>query len=186
MAIRQTGGMLIRQLADKIAEIAEPAFQQSVNEALIGAAQRELTKEFAAGEDPYGEGWVALKHGNGTPFGKSKRFLRRLVFVPLSGGGFRLDAVGPIVHQTGAHIEAHTVGGRANLYSKSGRRVSAHAAFRLKFVESRYQQAHTVVAFDLPKRQVLPQDETGGAGEWADPLKRAAASALREHLKKDG
>lgn len=165
---------LLRQLAQKMRQLASPAFRQEMAKALGAAALKALHDGFRRGVDPYGRPWKKLKSRTGQPL-RDRGVLEASYSVQPSAGGFSLgtNLIQATVHQYGAVIVPKSK--TLLRFQVRGKPTKSNKRGKL----SGWIYAKKVT---IDQRQMVPEMETGGLGNWGEALNREAAALLDQHF----
>lgn len=164
MAVR--GDMhALESLRRRIESVTQAGFRTELSDVLGATAMKLVADEFRAGADPYGRPWERPKLRQGQPLRNTGR-MAASVNYQAGEGGFRLSI--PVryamPHQRGATV-----------LPKRGKYLRFKAAGRF----------YTLKAARIPRRQLVPERETGGLGPiWAAAFDRAAGELLRRKFDK--
>jgi phage virion morphogenesis protein len=123
--LRQTRGVSLEGLRDRIADLRSPAFRARLAQQLGEEARTQVADCFREERDPYGRAWEPLKYRKGKILRDTGR-MAAAVAVQQTGNGFRIDI--PVkyapVHQYGAIMKAHRRAGGILVQDARGRFVS--------------------------------------------------------------
>jgi phage gpG-like protein len=164
MAVR--GDMhALESLRRRIESVTQAGFRRDLSDVLGAAAMKVLKDQFRASVDPYGRPWLRPKLRNGQPL-RNTGAMEASANFQADESGFRLSI--PVryamTHQRGA-----------NILPKRGKYLRFKAAGRF----------YTLKAARIPRRQLVPERETGGLGPiWAAAFDRAAGELLRRKFDK--
>lgn len=160
--------------------VARGAFRRDLLGRLAETAADEVHRGFANERDPYGRAWPARqRRGDGHPLLRDywALYVAAQQIRPARSG---LRLTGPMPPYAAAHQYGHTyeAGWRENRYAADGRRILARSRRRPARIDVVRSAART-----LPRRQFLPEEDTGGLGPiWSDALERAATRVFRAHF----
>jgi phage gpG-like protein len=144
----------LKELSDKIRQLTSSGFKAELSKELAATAWRETLAGFRESRDPYGNPWRPLAWRKGTPLIDSGQ-MRQSVSTEATGNGFRLR-IGVLyasIHQYGAKVRAAT---RARGRGRVG---------------------------SVPRRQMVPEKDTGGLGPiWLTAFNRTAEDLIRRRL----
>lgn len=188
--LRQTKGISLPELRDRIAGLRDAAFRARLAQNLGEEARTQVANGFREERDPYGNAWDPLKYRTGKILQKSGR-MRAAVAVQQTTNGFRADI--PVKyappHQYGALVKAHRRAGGILVQDARGRFVSkAKLARQLKRGNARGISTRRFHAFDhgggaIPRRQMLPEKDTGGLGPiWSAAFREVADDVIAKHM----
>ncbi len=184
---------LAANLAKKLAAL--PQVKADIFRVAGAAALKQLSDEFNHSRNPYGEAWKPLRHPSKRRGGSSAKILvdrailRNSYSAQPTADGFEISTRTEYAgaHQYGAHIAPHS---RVNpttvrRNSKTNRFVKASAALthngKLKknIVEFSFHQT-LADGIAIPRRQMVPEPDTGGVGErWGTAINKAADQVMR-------
>ena len=197
--LRQTRGISLRALRDRIAGLREPAFMTSLAQKLGEEARTQVMDGFRGERDPYGNPWQPLSRLRPRDKGTAGKILqdtgRMMASVAMAPApnGFRIDI--PVkyarIHQYGGVIPAHQRGSGVLVQDARGRIMSkAKLARALKAGRSGGVRARRFNAYQhggtvIPRRQMLPERDTGGLGPiWTPAFIAVTDRAVRRQLGK--
>lgn len=154
----------LRQLSARVREISAAGFRGQLGARLGATAMKLVADEFRQSRDPYGAPWAPLVLRRGQPLRDTGRMQASVNYQPTSTG-FRL--IIPVVyastHQRGATIVPRAA--RALRFKAAGR------FFTLRVAR-------------IPRRQIVPEQATGGLGPiWTAAFNREAERLLSERLR---
>jgi len=155
----------MKKLADQIRELTTAGFKLELSQVLAAAAMKQVADEFRQSRDPYGNQWKRPVLRNGQPLLDTGR-MRNAVSVEARPNGFRLRIATryAVTHQYGATISPRNA-----------------KALRFK-AGGRY---YTLKRVTIPRRQMLPEADTGRLGPiWTEAFNREAASLIQRRLGK--
>jgi phage virion morphogenesis protein len=197
--LRQTKGISLPELRDRIAGLRDPAFRAKLSQLLGEEARTQVADSFREERDPYGNKWAPLarpraRDKKGT-IGKILQDTGRMaasVAVAPAPNGFRIDI--PVkyapVHQYGATIKPHQRGSGIIIQDARGRIVGKRGLARalkrgsLKGIKSRRFHAYRHGGAVIPRRQMLPEKDTGGLGPiWSAAFIAVTNRAVERQLR---
>jgi phage gpG-like protein len=190
MGASASGGDL-RELRTRLSALASGGFRTETAQVLGATAKKLVADEFLRSKDPYGGTWDPLKSRRGKPLLRTGR-MRNSVAVEQTSLGFRIRVTAKysVFHQDGT--KPHQRAARVARQSARGRFISAKTrtvrskSFEGTATRSGYLvriKAHTNTG--IPRRQMLPERETGGLGPiWVAAFNREAASLIRRRLRR--
>lgn len=148
-------------LGAAIREIGRPEFRRDMAKALGAAALTELSNQFRAGKDPYGNPWKPPKQRDGNPLLDTRRLEASFSSQPIAKG-FEIETqVGYAI----THQEGRTIVPKKSKW------------LRWKTRDGRWHAAKKVT---IPKRQMVPEARTGGLGNWGQVLNTEADALMRK------
>lgn len=155
----------LESLRIRVTALHQAGFRQELAQVLGAAAMKQTQDGFVQSRDPYGRPWAALKVRRGRPL-RDTGAMAASVNFQVKGGGFRLSI--PKI-QAGVHQRGATIVPRR--------------ARRLRFKgPNGFIFARQVT---IPKRQMVPEQQTGGLGDiWTQAFDRAAGDLIRRALGK--
>lgn len=147
-------------LAKKIASVDGAEFRRGFTNALGAAAISHLDEQFDKAKDPYGNPWLPLKQRQGKPLSDTGRLASSYTHHEIPNG-FRIETVVAYAatHQYGATIVPVVAKRLAWKVRGGGWRTSMKSV--------------------IPKRQMVPEQSTGGLGEWGKVLNDEADAFLK-------
>lgn len=160
----RTSGLSLGQLTRKLEQLARKGtLPQGLHQNLAQEARKQVFDEFKSGRDPYGKPWPATLRG-GVILAKSGRLRNSLRPVATSTGfTITTPVIYAAVHQHGARIEA--VRAKNLRFKINGQWVSKRAVI-------------------IPRRQFLPERDTGGLGPvWTPAFRRVINNYVRVFMK---
>ncbi len=185
-----------KKLADKIAAL--PELQTEIAKVAGAAAMKQLSDEFNRSRNPYGESWKPLRHPSKRRGGASAKILvdrailRNSYSAQPTPDGFevstRSDHAAP--HQYGAHIEPHsriaptTVyrNGKTNRFVKHSNALTKNGKVKKHVVAFMFHQT-LANGITIPRRQMVPERDTGGVGElWGGAINKAADGVVKRYF----
>jgi phage gpG-like protein len=130
-----------------------------------------LDQEFISGIDPYGKPWKSVQRG-GVPLNDTGR-LASSWSHGITENGFYVETnvYYARTHQLGAGVPGSPIGVIKPVEAKA-----------LSWV-GRNGQRYFRKEVTIPRRQQVPQPDTGGMGNWAGPVNDAADDFMREWFK---
>jgi phage gpG-like protein len=181
-----TGGLVgdfgkLAELTRKMAEVSSGAFKRTLFANLAEEGVTQLKMGFRGERDPYGAPWRPIKHRSGRILQDTGRLRNSFTARPTSSGfAVSSNVVYAAAHQYGATI---TQKARVNRHTRGGRFMSrARAEQRTRgAVRVSFSAART---FTLPRRQMLPEQDTGGIGPIWGPAFEAAGERTVTRLFK--
>lgn len=188
MATRGVSGDFAKlsELIRSLSGIATPQVKTDLGKLLGQAALTTLAHEFTGAHDPYGKPWPPLKTRKGEPLRDTGRLMNSFSRQG-NPNGFSISTrvAYADVHQYGGTIKPHARKGGTMAFSTKGRIISKAAAgkrksaVRIAITKDRIQQG-----FTIPRRQMIPENDTGGVGPiWGKKLNDEADVALRRYMK---
>jgi len=162
MGITAVNVNALPDLRKTIAALTKPALLESLARRMGAAAIKQLADEYRESRDPYGEKWAPVFRNR-----KRDRDARK---GRDSGGRFRSKADKPLI-DTG-RMRAASIASSANH--------SSGASVRL-MIPVEYASYHQHGTARMQRRQILPEDATGGLGpRWSRAFNAEAKRLLAE------
>jgi phage gpG-like protein len=154
----------LRELREKLHEVARGKLKPAISRAAGEAALTELRQSFRRSRDPYGRSWAKLVIRTGGKPLRDTGILANSFSVQPTANGFTvsssIDYASP--HQDGATIIPRS----AKVLAFKAGRGSKQMIF-----------AHKV---KLPARKMMPDE--GDLGTWAEPISEAIMDAFAGHF----
>ncbi len=180
-----------RKLADKIAAL--PELQPQIARVAGAAAMKQLNDEFNKSRNPYGIAWKPLSHPSKRRGGSSAKplvdrgILKNSYSAQPTSDGFEVSTRTEYAaaHQYGAQIAPHTRLNRALVFDKHGRFANTRTkAGRAKIVSAWMGHATYANGITVPRRQMVPEPDTGGMGDlWGTAVNKASDFVVKAHFK---
>lgn len=207
-------GIPLGLLADKIEAVGGALFKAELGKRLGATALKLIDDEFAGSVDPYGRPWAPITYRSGLPLvdtGRLRNSFSAYGIRPMAEG----FEVGTKVaysewHQYGVDVGPHvrvikpktlilvqseasptgwkfasakqkrTAGGKTGSVMVAFTKIHG-GGFRAGMSTQNYTKG-----IHLPRRQMLPEPDTGGVGErWGFALNAEADDAMREQVGQD-
>jgi phage gpG-like protein len=154
--------------------------------AVLGVtAMKQVADSFRESRDPYGHAWAPLKYRKGKPLLDTGRMAASVnSHVVDKGVRISIPVKQAAIHQNGGQVAPHSrIRGRTLWRNpKTGRLVARNTKLRLVH-ESQAKAATFGNGITIPRRQMLPERDTGALGPiWARALNRATATFIRKRL----
>lgn len=161
-------------LAAKIRAIAgngSDAFRRGLLTACMAGARDSLDESFITTTDPYGNTWKPLgprSRANGKPLNDTGRLASSFTYGFLALGFYvETNVYYARTHQLGAGLNGSPIGPIVPVQAK-----------RLAWT-TRDGRRFTAKSVRVPRRQMVPQPNTGGMGRWGDAVNDAADDFIR-------
>lgn len=160
------------EMAKRVAELGDPKLQAEWGLQLGTAALKALDDSFRKSVDPYDKPWKPLALRDGLPLLDTGRTRGSFHLIPYAKGfGVMTNVYSARTHQLGA-------GPGSEIPT-----IVPVVAKRLKW-KVRGGRWYTSQAVNIPKRQMIPQPDTGGMGDrWGKALNAEAEELMRRQLK---
>lgn len=165
MGIVQINGVPLGQLKDRIARLSASGFRTELSQVLAAAALKQVSDGFRHSRDPYGNRWRDPKFRQGQPLRDTNAMSNSAAVEPRPNG-FRLSIT---KHYAGVH--------------QRGKTIKARRAPRLLF-KTRDGQWHSATEVTIPRRQMVPEADTGGLGPiWGKAFNDEAGALIKRRLR---
>jgi len=141
------------------------------------AARDALEQSFIAGIDPYGRPWKALTSRTGHPLRDTG--ILASSWTRAGGGKFPITNEGFIVETNLIYATTHQYG--ATITAKN----SPFLVFFTRGVPTARnkrgdKQWHRLKSVTVPRRQMIPEESTGGMGRWGDAVNEEAKAIYQK------
>lgn len=174
----------LNDLVKRLAVVAGAQFKKDLATTMAAAAVAQVQKEFQTSRDPYGTQWKPLgpKGRQGQVLRDTGRLMNSFSGKPADNGfavATRVDYAA--VHQYGATIKDHQRSAQTLAFkNKGGFLPRAAASKRTTAVKVAITQARIQKSYKIPRRQMVPENETGGIGPiWGEAFNKDADAAMR-------
>ncbi len=165
----------LRQLALHIRSVGTPAWRRDLSAVLGAEALAILDDEFTSSTNPYGVKWDPLTSRTGLPLSDTGTHLLNKFSWGIAPSGFyvRNNFVGVPVHQYGAIIKPV----HAKALRFRTRKAATKSNPRGKFNPFQFRQS-----VRIPRRQMMPEADTGGLGQWGPRFNTAADGFMQRTM----
>lgn len=208
MAIAKSSMHALHELVKRVEAIKRQDMIPKIRDAVGAALLKEVADEFRESRDPYGKPWAPVKRNRrkdrlarekrraagkavkaDKPLIDTGRLRASAAYLPKGLDGIRI--VLPVeyasYHQYGATIREHGRKGGSLAFDARGRimRKNRRDTKGMDSVGVRFFGAYTVGSYKIPRRQILPDDKTGGLGpRWSRAANKAAAKVVADTFTK--
>lgn len=150
------------------------------------AARGEVDNSFIASVDPYGVKWKPLKKRKGRILVDTGRLAGSYTYQ-VTDTGFIVEtnvAYAPY-HQYGAFVAPHSRIGVGVVFNAKGRFQEVRTKKGRAKVRS-YWLGNVTYAngITIPRRQMVPEENTGGLGNWGPAINEEAAAFMKKWMSR--
>lgn len=164
-------------------------FKQALFTRCAEGARSALDDSFIKSIDPYGKPWKPLVSRKGKPLLDTGRLASSYTYQTTDDGFVvETNVTYAPYHQYGAKVPPHSRVHAALAFDKNGRFVSVKTARGRKRAD-RYWLGHVTYSkgITIPRRQMVPMQETGGIGDrWSAAINDEAKAYFKEWLAELG
>lgn len=181
----------LNAMVDKIRAVAGDGpdadrFRRDLLTQCAAGARDALDEGFIKSTDPYGKQWKPLVSRKGKPLLDTGRLSTSYTYE-ITDNGFTVGtnvAYAPY-HQFGAFIAPHSRLHAALAFDKNGRFISVKTKKGRKLADKYWLGRVTYKnGTVIPKRQMVPQEDTGGIGDrWGKAINEEAAAFFKSWFK---
>lgn len=192
MGVTENNPGSLAELTRKVRYLQGAGFKAELSQVLAAEALHQVEEGFIGERDPYGRPWAPLSRKRRRGSRASAQLLRdsgrmynSRAAAP-TDGGFRLSITAryAAVHQYGGVIPARSNARAQTIWQnpRTGRIVGRNT--RLKSVlETTPKHGSTFGQIVIPRRQMVPEKDTGGLGPiWLPAFNQVADSLMRRRM----